>query len=371
MKKFKLLKGLPNSFITNSKVGDIYEYHLQEYRNVKNHKDKISIQVIENNLEWFSEVKEKTWEVVSFKSLVGTKSTFILNSGSYSSSLDGSARLSFDSLMYEGASVKNGSFIIQSVKRLSDGVVFTVGDEVYPQFHLESVFKGKVSEFYIQGDIIRLVLTTSACNNVNLDLVNAIKVNSPKEKSYLDMVNEIKKYFTSNKPDWYDNQLLDELRNYQPPTPKPCECRSWSKVGVGSGDGNLFVHGDYDSVKAVQGIVLDMEATATANRILRKLNEGLVKRNGEYANANSLAVDRLKKVIESIVLQHERCYRTMVDQEKGFGEIHNDLIRENEALKLKICNALSMLNSIKSKAVQGSVSMNVRAILDIQDQLRS
>jgi len=31
-------------------------------------------------------------------------------------------------------------------------------------------------------------------------------------------------------------------------------------MGVGMGDGNLFVHGDYESIKAVQGIVFRMEA---------------------------------------------------------------------------------------------------------------
>ena len=31
-------------------------------------------------------------------------------------------------------------------------------------------------------------------------------------------------------------------------------------VGVGDGAGNLFVHGDYDSVKAVQGIIIERDA---------------------------------------------------------------------------------------------------------------
>jgi hypothetical protein len=31
-------------------------------------------------------------------------------------------------------------------------------------------------------------------------------------------------------------------------------------MGVGSGDGNLFVHGDYKSIKAVQAIVLERDA---------------------------------------------------------------------------------------------------------------
>lgn len=39
-------------------------------------------------------------------------------------------------------------------------------------------------------------------------------------------------------------------------------------MGVGSGDGNLFVHGDYDSIKAAQALVLRAERLAEALREL-------------------------------------------------------------------------------------------------------
>lgn len=47
-------------------------------------------------------------------------------------------------------------------------------------------------------------------------------------------------------------------------------------MGVGNGSGSLFVYGDYDSIKAAQKIVLEVEK-------LRAENEGLRKDAGRYA----------------------------------------------------------------------------------------
>ncbi|MCF1610139.1 hypothetical protein LQ759_09620 [Serratia marcescens] len=38
------------------------------------------------------------------------------------------------------------------------------------------------------------------------------------------------------------------------------ESKTAMTMGVGSGNGNLFVHGDYDSIKAAQAIVLENES---------------------------------------------------------------------------------------------------------------
>lgn len=49
-------------------------------------------------------------------------------------------------------------------------------------------------------------------------------------------------------------------------------------MGVGSGDGNLFVHGDYESIKAAQAIVLERDALQAEverlNRILGRIVDG-------------------------------------------------------------------------------------------------
>ncbi|MEN4247956.1 hypothetical protein P9A06_25565 [Serratia marcescens] len=57
------------------------------------------------------------------------------------------------------------------------------------------------------------------------------------------------------------------------------EAKTAMTMGVGSGNGNLFVHGDYDSIKAAQAIVLENESLraklATPVRLPRRAPENL------------------------------------------------------------------------------------------------
>jgi hypothetical protein len=41
-------------------------------------------------------------------------------------------------------------------------------------------------------------------------------------------------------------------------------------MGVGSGEGSLFVHGDYDSIKAAQAIVIERDQLKAECEVLRK-----------------------------------------------------------------------------------------------------
>ncbi|MEX5769103.1 hypothetical protein AB4Y55_25490 [Serratia nematodiphila] len=54
------------------------------------------------------------------------------------------------------------------------------------------------------------------------------------------------------------------------------EAKTAMTMGVGSGNGNLFVHGDYDSIKAAQAIALENESLrtklATPVRLAEKYN---------------------------------------------------------------------------------------------------
>lgn len=43
-------------------------------------------------------------------------------------------------------------------------------------------------------------------------------------------------------------------------------------MGVGRGDGNLFVHGDYDSIKAAQALVIRAERLEKALKDIRSLS---------------------------------------------------------------------------------------------------
>lgn len=48
------------------------------------------------------------------------------------------------------------------------------------------------------------------------------------------------------------------------------QAKTRTTMGVGSGDGQLFVHGDYDSIKAAQAIVLERDQLKAENEALRK-----------------------------------------------------------------------------------------------------
>ncbi|TSE32973.1 hypothetical protein LCC91_07870 [Tepidimonas taiwanensis] len=43
-------------------------------------------------------------------------------------------------------------------------------------------------------------------------------------------------------------------------------------IGIGKGDGNLFVHGDYDSIKAAQSLVFRAEGMEKALKDIRSLS---------------------------------------------------------------------------------------------------
>lgn len=53
-------------------------------------------------------------------------------------------------------------------------------------------------------------------------------------------------------------RLLKESKDYKAQI-VVLEEKTSVTCGVGSGNGNLFVHGDYDSIKAVQALVFDNE----------------------------------------------------------------------------------------------------------------
>ncbi|MBN5380283.1 hypothetical protein [Serratia marcescens] len=60
---------------------------------------------------------------------------------------------------------------------------------------------------------------------------------------------------------WYDKaKKLDEELAKAEKRIAELEAKTAMTMGVGSGNGNLFVHGDYDSIKAAQVIVLENES---------------------------------------------------------------------------------------------------------------
>lgn len=87
---------------------------------------------IENHPDYWEKVIERDYEIQSFRRTNGDRDIFtILSDGTYwwkNESYIGEG-MSLQSMLNVGACVENGDFEILSVKRLSDGEVFTLGDE--------------------------------------------------------------------------------------------------------------------------------------------------------------------------------------------------------------------------------------------------
>lgn len=62
-------------------------------------------------------------------------------------------------------------------------------------------------------------------------------------------------------------------------------------MGVGSGDGRLFVHGDYDSIKAAQAIVIERDQLKAENEALRKDAERYRWLMSDAVNNGTLGID--------------------------------------------------------------------------------
>lgn len=63
------------------------------------------------------------------------------------------------------------------------------------------------------------------------------------------------------------------------------EAKTAMTMGVGSGNGNLFVHGDYDSIKAAQAIVLENESLRAKLATPVRLHRGALMVSAYAANS--------------------------------------------------------------------------------------
>ena len=151
MKKYKLLKDMPNC-----KAGALWtKYpHNDSYNsNFLMKGDSLLPERVENNPEWFEEIKKKTWQII------------------------------------EKIFRNNGKWYIKSVKRLSDGVVFTVGDEVYyKNCDINNPFLGKARKWKIDNLFIResdniMLVRSKDCEMVEELNETLFKVEPAKEKA--------------------------------------------------------------------------------------------------------------------------------------------------------------------------------------------
>lgn len=125
MKKYKLIKQYPGS----PKLGFIVHLrHCGMYHNIETG-NLYGSQHIENQPEFWQEVIEKDYEILSFSSnLVWNGNLAVLTENGRYSPNPGVPSWTLDEILNKGISVKSGHIQIHSVKRLSDGEIFTIGD---------------------------------------------------------------------------------------------------------------------------------------------------------------------------------------------------------------------------------------------------
>jgi hypothetical protein len=111
--------------------------------------------------------KEKEFEILEFKTSYDSRIIKLNPEGDYSS--EGGIPCS---LNIELEWVKTGTRIISKVKRLSDGVIFSVGDKVkYPQGSI----KWNIDNFYIGGNEVLLVRSKDCLNVETISTIEHCK----------------------------------------------------------------------------------------------------------------------------------------------------------------------------------------------------
>lgn len=123
MRKFKLIKEYPGS----PKLNTVFDYWTdgisEQVYNKSNNPSFISLETIKKYPEFWEEVVEKEYEILSFKRISDSCDmgvAYLQKSGGY-------LHLPALSSMWEGASLewmlKSKEYVINSIKRLSDGEV--------------------------------------------------------------------------------------------------------------------------------------------------------------------------------------------------------------------------------------------------------
>lgn len=167
MKKFK-----------NKNTGEIVsqynETHYQDNSDTLVHK-----RFIVNSCDW-EEVKEKEYEVLSL-SYFSEFSPFAI----YDETKDGEKYSNKDNknhvlLRYVGSERTHEKDVkIHSVKRLLDGEVFTVGDEVTWGVEKESDFRINIKSFYIKNEKLMVTFSNSIYDGISICAPNFRKIEYP------------------------------------------------------------------------------------------------------------------------------------------------------------------------------------------------
>lgn len=206
MKKFK-----------NKRTGEIVsqynETHYQDNSDTLVHK-----RFIVNSCDW-EEVVEGSYEILSF----------IYKSGDIVTLREGGKYIidSASDSDFSGYSLKQqlkDCCKIHSVKRLTDGEVFTVGDEVTWGVDKESNFKIKIKSFYIKNEKLMVTFSNSIYDGIGICAPNFRKIEYP--LSYDDLKNG--EYYVTTYPNqgiYIFKQGYKLWRNNSDRIPTSCDGR--------------------------------------------------------------------------------------------------------------------------------------------------
>jgi hypothetical protein len=131
--KYKLIKKYPG-LSSQVEIGDIAEFDVKlNYFHINsNYSTQWTKNYFENYPEFWEEMEENNFEILSFTKVKSNdKIRFILGKdGCYHLEDTEFCKFSLNSLLHQNQCVDSGDFIIESIKRLSDNEVFTIGDKV-------------------------------------------------------------------------------------------------------------------------------------------------------------------------------------------------------------------------------------------------
>ncbi|HEY8342643.1 MAG TPA: hypothetical protein VIK75_06555 [Calditerricola sp.] len=120
-------------------------------------------------------------------------------------------------------------------------------------------------------------------------------------------------------------------------------------MGIGSGDGNLFVHGDYESIKAAQAVVLERDALRTEVAEWKRVASAQAELHGEAEDEN----ERLRAGIEALAT-------VLVDEWKRVAAARSEAEDENERLRAEVREA----REFRDKLVKAIGNEQLRAFIE-------
>ena len=139
MKKYKLIKQYPGS----AALGTIAQPN-----------DLLQHDFFEKYSEYWEEVKDHAYQFISFSSNRWSDRLATLDENGRYATLAGSVGWTLQELLEVGASVKSGDVKIHSVKRLSDGEIFTIGDKAKTtgKDHSHTITSFRIKQYCIGKD---------------------------------------------------------------------------------------------------------------------------------------------------------------------------------------------------------------------------